>query len=271
VQRQLPGSARRYTQAQIDDRFNPPDWYPASHPPLPRVVASGRRPDVFACTLCHLTNGSGHPESAGVAGLPVNYILRQLAEMKRGTRKGARAATMASTAAAMTDAEMREAAAYFSALPAIASATVVEAAVVPKSQVGKGAMRFALPGGGSEPIGDRIIEIPVEAEVAESRGPQTHFTAYVPPGSLARGEALVRRGGGGKTVACATCHGPALEGRGEAPSILGQSPLYVFRQLNDIKRGTRRGAMAALMQPIVARLDAGDMLAISAYLAAREP
>ena len=29
----LPGSTKQYTQAQIDDPFNPPDWYPEEHPP----------------------------------------------------------------------------------------------------------------------------------------------------------------------------------------------------------------------------------------------
>src|SRR6266516_6183944 len=28
VQKQVPGSAKKYTQAQIDDGFNPPDWFP---------------------------------------------------------------------------------------------------------------------------------------------------------------------------------------------------------------------------------------------------
>jgi hypothetical protein len=37
----LPGSSKQYTQAQIDDPFNPPDWFPDEHPPLPPVVASG--------------------------------------------------------------------------------------------------------------------------------------------------------------------------------------------------------------------------------------
>src|SRR5579871_6494015 len=29
----LPGSTKEYTQAQIDNRFSPPDWYPQDHPP----------------------------------------------------------------------------------------------------------------------------------------------------------------------------------------------------------------------------------------------
>ena len=32
-----PGSKRTYTQAQIDDPFNSPDWFPDAHPLLPPV------------------------------------------------------------------------------------------------------------------------------------------------------------------------------------------------------------------------------------------
>ncbi len=39
--KKLPGSTRAYTQAQIDDQFNPPDWYPEENAPLPSVVAKG--------------------------------------------------------------------------------------------------------------------------------------------------------------------------------------------------------------------------------------
>ena len=65
-----------------------------------------------------------------------------------------------------------------------------------------------------EPLGERIVEIPDNLEQFESRDPRSTFTAYVPVGSLAKGEALVTKGGPGKTVACAPCHGPDLKGLG---------------------------------------------------------
>src|SRR5437870_9207226 len=46
VLKQMPGSDKRYTQAQIDDGFNPPDWYPGDHPPMPPIVANGVKPAV---------------------------------------------------------------------------------------------------------------------------------------------------------------------------------------------------------------------------------
>jgi cytochrome c553 len=39
------------------------------------------------------------------------------------------------------------------------------------------------------------------------------------------------------------------------------------RQLYDMQRGARRGPMAALMRPAVARLSAEDIIAITAYAA----
>ena len=66
----VPGSTKAYTEKQIGDAFNPPDWNPDEHPPLPEIVAHGKKPDVNGCALCHLTMGYGHPESANIAGLP---------------------------------------------------------------------------------------------------------------------------------------------------------------------------------------------------------
>jgi hypothetical protein len=44
----------------------------------------------------------------------------------------------------------------------------------------------ALPEGGTEPIGNRIVESPESAERFELRDPRSGFIAYVPPGSLRR-------------------------------------------------------------------------------------
>ena len=46
----VPGSSKQYTQAQIDDPFNPPDWFPDKHPPMPEIVAhGGPKPAGRAC------------------------------------------------------------------------------------------------------------------------------------------------------------------------------------------------------------------------------
>jgi cytochrome c553 len=262
----LPGSSRKYTQAQVENDFTPPDWFPEDHPAMPTVVANGRAPAVKACSKCHVTNGAGHPESSDIAGMPEAYIIRQMADFKDGRRKGARAGSMLPIAKAVSDEELREAARYYAALPRVAWTRVIETDTVPKTELHVGGMRFPVANGGTEPIGSRIIEFPEVPERAHLRDSRVGFVANVPVGSVKRGEALVK-GEGGQTPACATCHGPDLKGIGEVPYLTGRSPMYVFRQLNDIKIGTRGGPSAEQMQPVVAKLTQDDMLAISAYLA----
>jgi cytochrome c553 len=47
--------------------------------------------------------------------------------------------------------------------------------------------------------------------------------------------------------------------------------MYVYRQLNDIKIGTRAGAMTPLMKAVVERLTDDDMISIAAYLESKAP
>ena len=123
-----------------------------------------------------------------------------------------------------------------------------------------------------EPIGVRIIETPENPERTEIlRDPRSGFIAYVPPGSVKRGERLVKTGGSGKTVECAICHGEALTGLGEVPRIAGLQPVYIARQLITIKNGTSNGTNVALMKKAVANLTEDDIIAISAYLGTLPP
>ena len=118
------------------------------------------------------------------------------------------------------------------------------------------------------PLGQRIIEVPDDPERTEmSRDPRGGFIAYVPIGSLAKGEELVTSGAG-KTIQCGLCHGPDQTGIGPIPSIAGRTASYTMRQLWDMKQGTRQ---SPIMTPVVANLSAGDMLAIVAYLASLPP
>jgi cytochrome c553 len=103
------------------------------------------------------------------------------------------------------------------------------------------------------------------------RDPHTGFTAYVPPGSIARGRALVENGGNGKTIACATCHGEGLRGLGNVPHLAGLHPIYVARQIYLFKDGTRHGVDGELMKKPVAKLTDADILAIAAYVATLPP
>jgi cytochrome c553 len=264
-----PGSDKTYTRKQIDDLFNPPDWYPDMHPPMPQVVAHGNGTTVRACGSCHLPTGTGHDESAYLVGLPVAYFTRQMADYKSGARTGS--GSMTTIAKAITDDEVHSAAAYFASLKPRPWIHVEETDTVPKTYVGPGNKRLRLPGGGTEPIGNRIIEIPEDENVVLNRDPRMGFIAYVPKGSIAKGETLVTGGGDGKTVPCTVCHGQTLKGLADVPPIAGRQANYVVRQLFSFQDGSRAGPSATLMKPVVENLDIDDMLAIAAYTASRAP
>jgi len=203
----------------------------------------------------------------------VSYMVRTLQDFKEGRRKGIRTTAMVDITKAMTDAEMKEAADYFAQIkPLKGYVKVVEAAEVPKTYVGAGAMRFVSQGAdaGKEPIGQRIITVPQDEHAAEARNPRVGFIHYVPPGSVKKGEDLVKTGGG-KTVACAVCHGTDLRGLGEVPPIANRDLLYVVRQLNDMQNGDRTGTWVALMKPVVEKLTMDDMIAVAAYIGTLEP
>jgi len=271
----VPDSTAGYTWGQLRDRFIAPVWHPGDHAALPDIVAQGRRPGVFACGYCHRADGPGGPENADLAGLPKSYIIQQMADYKSGARGTSVAGRTPSTlmiglSKPITDAEIEAAASYFSALRPRKRIKVVESDSVPKPYVA-GLLWAAVETGAREPIGARIVEIPDDLIRFESRDPRSTFTAYVPVGSLAKGEALVMKGGPGKTIQCTPCHGADLKGLGPLPSIAGRSPSYMFRQLYDFQHGARTGEWSPLMAPVVANLDEQDLLAIAAYLASRDP
>jgi cytochrome c553 len=272
IARRVPASTATYSVTQLRDRFIAPVWHPSDHPPLPTIVAQGRKPNVFACGFCHRADGPGGPENASLAGLPAAYIVQQMADYKSGARKTSvqkrNIDLMISLSKDITDAEVQAAAAYFSALKPRSNVRVVETAAAPKTFVA-GWFLAAANTGEKEPIGQRIVEVPEDLEQFENRDPRSQFIAYVPIGSLARGEALVSTGSGGKTLQCAICHGPDLKGLGDLPSIVGRSPSYVVRQLYDIQSGARAGKAAQLMKATVANLTVEDMTSIAAYLASR--
>jgi cytochrome c553 len=280
----LPGSKLTFTRAQIANRYGPADWFPEDHPAMPDIVAHGKesaQPQVAACSLCHLPNGNGRPENANVTGLSYEYIVQQLMDFRNGARKTsdprkANTAMMASFTKSMTDEDIKAAATYFASIPAKPWIKVVEADSVPKTKP-NGGIFITLAGAdaGMEPLGDRIIETPVNADDTEiRRNPRSGFIAFVPPGSIKKGEALVTTGataGGGKVTACTACHGADLRGLGPVPRLAGRSPSYIARQLFDMQHGNRAGGWTPLMVPVVANLGPDDLLTAAAYLASLQP
>jgi len=263
----VAGSSKELEASAIAGNANPPDWFPDEHPAPPRSV-KGPMPN--ACGSCHLMSGQGHPESADIAGMPAEYIIRQMAYFKSGARK--EEARMGPIARAVADEDVRQAAEYFAAIKPAPFVNVIEAATPPKTYVSADARhRRIMPDGGTEPIGRRIIQIPEDPLQVTVRNPHSGFIAYVPPGSIKKGEGLVKTGGGGKTIQCAICHGDALTGLGELPRLAGLQPVYIARQLIQMQNGTSAGANAALMKKVVAKLSEDDIIAISAYLGSLPP
>jgi cytochrome c553 len=272
--RRVPDSAAAFTLTQVRDRHFSPVWHPQEHPVQPEVVARGRKPDVPACGFCHRADGPGGPENANLAGLPAAYIVQQAADFRSGARKSSvpkrNIDQKQGIFQAATDAEVAEAAAYFSALKPRRIIKVVETDTVPKTFITANHLA-AVKTGETEPIGQRIVEVPEDLERFMSRDTHAVFIAYVPVGSVKKGQELAASGGGGKTMQCAICHGPDLKGLGPIPGIAGRSTNYIVRQLYDFKHGSRAGTGSALMKATVEKLTVDDMLVLAAYLASLAP
>jgi cytochrome c553 len=284
--RSVDGSRAAYSLVDVRDGQNVIDWFPDDHPSMPEVVKHGPKAlgtSTRGCGSCHLPNGKGRPENAPASGLPVSYFIRQIQDFRNGLRRTAdprkpNTNTMIDLARAMTDEELEAAANYFGAIKWTPWIRVVETDLVPKTRI-SGNLFLAIDHELTEPIAGRIIEVPEDEEQAETlRNPRSGFVAYVPDGSLKKGDLLVTTGGmrvvngrivQGKTTACATCHGEDLMGVGDVPPLAGRSPSYMVRQLWDIQQGTRNGVSAQLMKLVVANLTKDDLVAIAAYVASR--
>jgi cytochrome c553 len=285
--RRVEGSLAAYSRVDIRDGGNVADWFPGDHPPMPGVMSHGPASlgrNSWGCAYCHLPTGQGRPENAPVSGQPAAYFIRQLQDFRNGDRISAdprkpNTPLMARLAGEMTDVEMKQAAEYFASMKWKPWTRVVETDLVPTTRL-DGNLFVATSALRTEAIAGRIIEVPEDEEQSEVlRNPRSGFVAYVPVGSIKRGETLATTGAAsidgkvvaGRTFACATCHGPGLRGLVDVPAIAGRSPSYLVRQIYDFQRGTRKGKMSALMQPVVAHLTSEDMVAIAAYVASLAP
>ena len=286
--RHVAGSTAAYSRVDVRDGGNVIDWFPGDHPPMSPIIAHGPAslgPASRGCASCHLPTGKGRPENAPVTGLPVSYFIRQMEDFRSGVRVSAdprkpNTPTMGVLAKAMTDEEIRTSAEYFGAMAWTPWTRVIETDLVPKTRI-VGNLFLAIEQTRTEPIAGRILEMPENEEQAEGlRNPRSGFVAYVPVGSIKKGKSLVTTGGmtvvdgeivPGKTVACATCHGPDLMGLADVPGIAGRSPSYLVRQLYDLQQGARKGPSAPLMMPVVAQLTGEDFVAIAAYVTSLVP
>ena len=270
----VPNSARTYTRQQVNDGFDIPDWFPTQHPRMPASVQYGVRPDGRACGYCHLPDGQGRPENGALAGLPVEYTVRQVRAFREGTRVSANPAAptgpMHTVAKGFAnDEDVREAARYFARLRLTRRNIIREVRNVPKTKIA--GLLYAYDGEGTEPLAGRLIEVPESLERHELRDPWVRYVTYAPVGSIARGKRLSERGPAGAATACAACHGPQLLGVNDVPPIAGRSPTNLLRQLINFRTRARKDSTATPMYAVVDSLSLDDMIALSAYAGSLPP
>jgi cytochrome c553 len=218
----------------------------------------------------------------------MDYIASQLGDFRNGNRKNSVGNTiMVAIAQALTTTETKAAADYYSGLKLKPWIKVVEARSAPRTRIIEGNLRLPNAPAATEALGERIVEVPEDPSRTRLYDSHAGFVAYVPLGSLKRGEHLVTTGGAtmvqgkkvaGKTMECSQCHGRDLRGMpagpgapSPTPPLAGRSPTYIVRQLYDMQQGARRGANAELMKPVVAQLTRTDIISIASYLASRTP
>lgn len=95
--------------------------------------------------------------------------------------------------------------------------------------------------------------------------------ASMPAAVLRRGETLARQGDAQRRIpACTGCHGVALTGVApDIPGLLGLPRDYLNAQLGAWQTRQRRAQAPDCMAAIADRLDAGDVTAVAAWLAAQ--
>jgi len=271
---QVPNSDSAFTLSRIRDYFNAIDWHPETHRAAPDVVLHGRKPAMFACGICHLPDGNGRPENATIAGLPRDYIIRQVRDMHARTRGSAfspnrPAEAMRLVADSVTDDELREAAKYFSHAKNRPQFHVIESDSVPRTIPLNGLYSRA-PGTEMEALNGRLIEIADDIRRHEMRDSRAEYTAYVPRGSLARGKAIAQGDVRG-IKGCQSCHGGSLGGRFQVPPISGRPSSYLLRQLLAFKTGARASKEGQPMREEAATLSLDDMIAVAAYATSLKP
>lgn len=268
----VKGSTQQFTLGERRDKFTAVDWFPNSHEPAPELVMRGRAPEVSACGRCHTATGTGKPENAALAGLDKDYLVRQLQDMRSGKRVHPRSdmqpSTMFATAVRMTDSDIELTSNWYSQMVYEPVLHVEEAIQTPPvTSIG---WLWALDKNGQRlETAGKIIEVSRDGHAFEKADLRDGIVAYVPPGTLARGQLLVEMGAPG-IPACQSCHGLGLKGA-VGPALAARYPNYMIRQMLGFANGRRTGVYAAQMEPLTRALTREDMIAVAAYAASLRP
>jgi cytochrome c553 len=257
----MPGSTVTLQGRDLRTAERAIDWFPDPADPVPAFIRESGKPGEYACGFCHLPRGNGRPENASLSGLSVAYIIEQTDAFRTGSRLPANPGWLPSEAMRTTVQhasrdEIAAAARWFSRQPFVSRVKIVESATVPATAP-LGYILAVRPGP-AEAIAGRLIEVPDDIEAFEHRDPRSTFTAFVPPGSIARGSAIAGE------LGCKECHAEMLDGWGP-----GRSPSYILRQLYAFKARTRTTPRAETMQTVVDQLDNDQRVAVAAWMAAQ--
>jgi cytochrome c553 len=195
----VPGSPVSYAWKQLSQSPQACDWFPSDHPPMPDVVAKDWSEKSIPCADCHWSNGLGHLATASLAALPRAYVVDQLKAFRSGHRHSTdtrlkNVQLMIGVAGEVNPAQAAEAAAYFAGLRPKPWVRVVEADSIPTTLIDRYGWRDLDPAGGVESIDHRIVEVAEDEHRMNSSDPTSGILAYVPPGSIRRGEAPVLSG-----------------------------------------------------------------------------
>jgi cytochrome c553 len=209
---------------------------PAPSAPLakPSEPLHGRKLVEANCAVCHGVDGSmtADPQYPKLAGQKAYYLRQQLRAFKSGARKSD---IMSGPAHAITDAQMRELARYFSGQP-----------VKP------------------DPVKDpRLAETGARIfRYASRRAPAC--AACHGAGGFGRGGMMGGRGMGGMMGGGRM--GMMMGNTAAVPNLYGQHAAYIVQQLDAFASGARRGTV---MGPIAAAWREQDRRAVAKYLSGR--
>ncbi len=107
-----------------------------------------------------------------------------------------------------------------------------------------------------------VWKVPSAAQIVRADYPTTRVEVIPQMLQGASAESIGR----GATLAlrCTMCHGARGLSQADSPNLAGQSPVAIYKQLNDFKTGA---PTSAVMAPLVVDLNDADMRDLAAYYA----
>jgi len=257
-------------------------------------LAAGRAIAQESCSTCHGMDGRGETETApNLAAQPAEYMVESLQAYKKGERLHAAPMKLAVD---MSDADIRNVAAYYASLPKLSSAPAATAYQPGDSSYHEGGQTAAVctechgengysqePGvpslagqqpayvivatqeyaNGSRPHGKKEAMFNALAQVDVEKMAM-YFAAQVPPvrqppsvGDAKRGEAL--------SADCSECHGPqGISHDPLVPSLAGQEPVYLVNAIKAYRDGVRKHEV------MVVDMNDSDIENVAAYYSVQQ-